>query len=92
MNAQTERGHHHEDIVAFAWKALGILLALGAFALLSIGGLVEGEDPTMPLAQGVAAFLLIWGLNRVVALLLGLHDTERDRPDRPRAGRPAGGR
>ncbi len=83
MSMRTQHEECHEDIVAFAWKALGLCLALAAFFLLGITGLVYGDDPAGPIVQGAAAFLVLWGLNRALAHLLGLHTAPRPRPIAP---------
>ncbi|NLC55254.1 MAG: hypothetical protein GX774_00270 [Armatimonadetes bacterium] len=68
----TLAGHGEEDILAFAWKTLGLLLSLIACCLVSIPALLQSEEPAWAVSQGLVAFLFLWSLNRLLALLLGL--------------------
>lgn len=84
-------GSGEEDILAFAWKALGLLLGLVAFCLVSVPGVLQTQDPAVSVGQGFGAFLLLWGLNRLLAYALGLRAPSRGAWRGAPLGRDEGG-
>lgn len=90
MTETTERVDHG-DPIGHAWRLLGILLGLVAFVAVCLPPLLRGDDPVPASGKAAAAFLALWGLNRVLAVLFALDQPHAERPDAQEEENPPAG-